>query len=360
MKRVMIIAGGTGGHIFPALAVAEQLKKQGIAVFWLGTRHGMEAKLVSDHYPMQFISVSGVRKKGVAAKLVAPMKLLLATIKAYHIIKATKPSVVLAMGGYVAAPGGLAAKLARVPLVIHEQNAKAGLTNRLLAKIANIVLQGFENAFNASVITKTVGNPVRDVMLSLPTPQQRFNYENRPLRVLVMGGSQGAQALNQCMVKVWEKFSEADSVEVWHQSGERELASMQAAYTALPIKAKVEAFIDEVAQAYAWADIIVCRAGAMTISELAAAGAASILIPYPFAVDQHQHYNARYLSDNGAAILIDQKELTPARMFEILQQRVDDRGSLLKMAQNAKKLAYEQAAQQVAQECIKINQIIHS
>ncbi len=360
MKRVMIIAGGTGGHIFPALAVADELKKEGHTVFWLGARAGLETKLVPSIYPLSLISVKGVRNNGLRAKLLAPWQIFRAIIKAYTVIKSKKPDVVLAMGGYVALPGGLAAWLARVPLVIHEQNAKAGLTNRFLLRFSRVRLQAFSHAFSSSIRAKTVGNPVRQSLLEQPLPESRLSQRAPPLRVLIVGGSQGARALNQCVVSLWLKYPNLQEISVWHQTGEKDYVVTKSAYETLPIEAKVEAFIDEIATAYAWADVIICRAGAMTVSELAAVGAASILIPYPHAVDQHQHYNARYLSDQGAAILLDQKHLSPVALMKLLQKFINDKQCLLKMAQSAKNLAYSHAAQSVAKACLTLDMDDHS
>ncbi|OGO94434.1 MAG: undecaprenyldiphospho-muramoylpentapeptide beta-N-acetylglucosaminyltransferase [Coxiella sp. RIFCSPHIGHO2_12_FULL_42_15] len=353
MKRVLIIAGGTGGHIFPALAVADQLKQQGYEIFWLGARYGLEAKLVPDHYPIEFIVVQGMRKRGFRAKLLTPVRLLRSMIQAGAVIKRLNPQIVLAMGGYVAAPGGFAAWMLRRPLVIHEQNAKAGLTNRLLAKIATVRLQAFEQAFHASLAAETVGNPVRAEFFHLPQPEVRYAHRTGAIHVLILGGSQGARAINQCMIQVWQSLSPALLVKVWHQTGEADYSTMQEAYAELTIAATVEPFIKKVAHAYAWADIVICRAGAMTVSELAAAGVASVLIPYPHAVDNHQFYNAKYLCDPRAGVLIEQKELSARAILRLLEQFFRDRQSLLLMAQSARRLAQPEAAKKVAEICMR-------
>lgn len=354
MSRFMIIAGGTGGHIFPALAVADRLQQAGHEVCWLGARYGMESQLVPQRFPIDYISMQGVRKRGLAAKLLAPLRTLQAVWHAYRVIRRRQPQVVLAMGGYVAAPGGLAAWLAGCPLVIHEQNARAGLTNRVLARLAKTRLQAFDGAFKHARPATTVGNPVREQLWSLPAPAERFAEHVGPLRVLVLGGSQGARAINQCVVAAWQALADPSSVTVWHQTGEKDYAAMQAAYRDLPISARVEPFISEVAQAYAWADLVICRAGAMTVSELAAVGVASLLIPYPAAVDNHQYYNAKFLSDPRAGVLIEQKDLSTAAILSLLESFVANRRDLLIMAQSARRLAQRDATDRVASACLNL------
>lgn len=343
-----------GGHIFPALAVADCLKQQGCSISWLGARYGLEAKLVAEHYPIHYVSMQGVRNRGWRAKCLAPFRMFWATLQAYRIMWHVKPDVVLAMGGYVAASGGCAAFLYRCPLVIHEQNAKAGLTNRLLAKIASRRLQAFDHAFSSSVLVETVGNPVRTSLWELPEPEQRFLTRTGPLRVLILGGSQGARAINHCVLDVWRGLMDQTQVIVWHQTGEADDAAMQQAYSSLSITATVEPFIQDMAKAYAWADIVICRAGAMTVSELAAAGVPSVLIPYPAAVDNHQYYNAKYLSDAQAGFLIEQKQLSATAILNLLEPFVANRRGLLIMAQSARQLAQRAATDKVAAACIKL------
>lgn len=356
MKRIMIIAGGTGGHIFPALAVADELKRQGIEVCWLGARYGLEAKIVGDRYPMKLVDVKGFRRRGWLAKLLSPWQVLKAIIRAYRIFADIQPDAVLTMGGYVAAPGGVAAWLHRLPLIMHEQNAKAGLTNRCLVRIAKVRLQAFTDAFTCKKTIMTVGNPVRRDLMELPSPAERLAEHQGLLRVLIVGGSQGARALNESVCELWSKSGWGDQVSVWHQTGQLDYVNINAIYQGLSVQAKVEPFIDDVAKAYAWADIVICRAGAMTISELAAVGAASVLVPYPSAVDDHQYYNARYLSKQGAAILLDQKQLSAEKLGSLLSRFIDDKQSLLKMAQSAKNLAYMDATERVAKACINVPQ----
>lgn len=351
MEKLLIVAGGTGGHIFPAMAVANAIEKQGVKVNWLGSHVGMERDLVSKHFPMTFISIEGVRGKNVLTRLLSPFKIFIAVFQAYQIIKKLNPDLVLAMGGFVAGPGGIAAWLARKPLVIHEQNAIAGYTNRILVKFSNSVLQAFPNAFPAKTKVTTAGNPVRSDFFTIEAPNSRLANRLGPLRVLVLGGSRGARAINHAVREVAEHFAGKNQLEIRHQVGQADLVEMQQAYSKLAVKAEVFPFIEDVVSAYAWADVAICRAGAMTIAELAAAGVASILIPFPHAVDDHQRFNAAYLSQQDAAHLIIQKDLTSARLIDLLQQYLDDRNLLLQMGLRAKALSKPDAVRDVIQEC---------
>jgi len=353
MKKIMIIAGGTGGHIFPALAVAEELKRQGFAVVWLGAHYGLEAKIIPQYFPLELIKVEGLRRRGWLAKLTAPWQILSSVMKAMQVMRRLKPDVVLAMGGYVAGPGGVAARISGVPLVIHEQNAKAGFTNRLLAKIAHTRFQAFSTAFKESAVT--VGNPIRAALRQIEAPAVRYARQG-PLRLLIVGGSQGARAINQCMIEVWQNFAEKNAIEIWHQTGELDFVEMQKAYQQLALPARVEPFIENMAEAYAWADLVISRAGAMSVSEIAAVGVASILIPFPYAVDDHQRYNAQYLACQEAAILLDQKQLTGTEVSRLLLYFIKDKQRLLNMALSANKLAFLDAAEKVARECVKYAQ----
>ncbi len=294
MKRILIIAGGTGGHIFPALAVAQAIQEHDVEVCWLGTRDGLEARLVPSKFPMHTISIKALRGMGIIRKLLMPWFLLLATLKAYRIIRKLKPNLVLGMGGYVSGPGGIAAWLARVPLIIHEQNSISGLTNRVLSKIAKTVLQAFPNTFHDKLNIETTGNPVRPELTESPAPKERFAGRQGPLRILVLGGSRGARAINQQVVQALEQYPRKTDVMVWHQTGQMDYDHVKSMYETIPVEAKVSPFIDDIAHAYCWADIVVCRAGALTVSEIAAVGVGAIFIPYPFAVDDHQFHNSRY------------------------------------------------------------------
>ncbi|MCH8929827.1 MAG: undecaprenyldiphospho-muramoylpentapeptide beta-N-acetylglucosaminyltransferase, partial [Proteobacteria bacterium] len=305
---VMIMAGGTGGHVYPALAVARGLAAMGRDVVWLGTRRGLEGRVIpQQQIPIEWISVSGLRGKGVVNWLLAPFRLLRALFQALSILRKTRPSVVLGMGGFVSGPGGLAARLLGRRLVIHEQNAVAGLTNRSLARIADRVLEAFPGSFpNPGHIrsgVETVGNPVRDEILSLAEPGRRMAGRSGSLRLLVLGGSQGALRLNTMTPLALAQIDGGQRPQVWHQAGARTLDQAKAAYRQHDIDARVEPFIEQMADAYGWADLVVCRAGALTVFELAAAGLAAVLIPFPSAVDDHQNLNANWLVRAGAAVL---------------------------------------------------------
>lgn len=355
MKRILIIAGGTGGHIFPALTVARALREHGVDVQWLGSRIGMEDELVDGDFPIFYLSIKGIRGKSLWAKLLSPARLLLATWQAWRTIRRLKPDLVLGMGGFVSGPGGLAARLARKPLVIHEQNAIAGVTNRILAKYAKTVLQGFPNAFPDKVSAETIGNPIRPAISSLKSPFERLRNREGPLRVLVLGGSQGARAINQYMVEILSNYPDSSELEIWHQTGKQDYTSVQRSYRSITIPATVEAFIRNIAQAYAWADLVICRAGALTVSELAAVGVASILIPFPYAVDDHQYYNGRYLAEVGAAEIIRQEELTAEQLMQLIQGFVTDRARLITMAERARGLAKPGALSAVVNTCCKLS-----
>lgn len=345
-KKLLVMAGGTGGHVFPAIAVANVLQQQGWQVEWLGTKDRMEAQLVPKHgIAIHFIEISGLRGKGIKALLAAPFKILRAILQARKIIKTYQPDAVLGMGGYVSGPGGVAAKLAGVPIVLHEQNAVAGLTNKWLAKIATRVLQAFPTAFpNAEV----VGNPVRADLFALPTPQQRFSQREGALRILVVGGSQGARVLNLLMPKVAAQLTK--DVVIRHQAGKGNSEAIKALYPQ-NINVNVSDFIDDMAAAYAWADVVICRSGALTVCEIAAAGVPAIFVPFQHK-DQQQYLNARYLADAGAAEIIQQAELTPERVVELLQKW--ERPTLLAMAEKAQSKAAPTAAQRVAETIISV------
>lgn len=347
--NVLIMAGGTGGHVFPALAVATRLRELGHAVSWMGTPDSFEAQRVPEaDFAIEFVRVSGLRGKGLLKLLAAPLLLLRALRDARAILRKLQPDVVLGMGGFASGPGGLAARLKRTPLVIHEQNAAAGLTNRLLARIATQVLQAFPATFGRA---ETVGNPVRAGFAELPSPAARLAHEG-PARVLVVGGSQGARALNKIVPHALALLPAALRPEVRHQAG-RTLATAQAAYDQAQVSASVEAFITDMPAAYAMADLVICRSGASTIAELSAAGCASLLVPYPFAVDDHQTANARYLSEAGAAILIAEPELTPERLAAELQGLLGNRAQLVRMAAAARAKAWTHATEDIVAAILK-------
>ena len=349
MKTLLVMAGGTGGHIMPGLAVAEHLRAQGWRIAWLGNPAGMEAKLVAGRgYQMAWINFSALRGKGLLRKLSLPMNLLRGFVGAWRALTRIKPDVVLGMGGYITFPGGMMAALRGIPLVLHEQNSVAGLANRVLAKVARRVLCGFPDALPRG---QWVGNPVRDDIAVLPAPTFRYAARSGRLQVLVVGGSLGAQALNEAVPKAWGLMAEHERPEIVHQAGEKHLPQLQAAYAAAGVKAHCVAFIEDMAGAYAWADLVICRAGALTVAELAAAGVASVLVPYPHAVDDHQTVNARFLAHAGAAILLPQEELTAERLAMI---RDVPRSQLAEMADKARALARPQATADVATICAEL------
>jgi UDP-N-acetylglucosamine--N-acetylmuramyl-(pentapeptide) pyrophosphoryl-undecaprenol N-acetylglucosamine transferase len=349
--RVMIMAGGTGGHVFPALAVAAELRARGAEVFWLGTRQGLEAKVVpSAGIDMEWVAVSGLRGRGAVAWILAPWRLLLAALQVLAVMVRQRPVVVLGMGGFVTGPGGVVTWLLRKPLVIHEQNAIAGLTNRLLAPLAQRVLEAFPGTFHNERVVLT-GNPVRRAIVELPGPEQRLAGRNAVLRLLVLGGSLGARALNEVVPQAIAYLPSRP--EIWHQAGSRNIDEARECYRRAGVSARVEAFIDDMAAAYAWADLVVCRAGALTVAELAAAGVAAILIPYPHAVDDHQTRNAAYLADAGAAVVVQQRDITPQKLREVLAS-LFDRSRLIAMAQAARRLSQPQAAAAVAEQCWEV------
>jgi UDP-N-acetylglucosamine--N-acetylmuramyl-(pentapeptide) pyrophosphoryl-undecaprenol N-acetylglucosamine transferase len=346
----MIMAGGTGGHVFPALAVADHLRALGWRVVWLGARTGMEATLVPKHgYEMAWVRFSGLRGKGLVAKLLLPLNLLVAFWQALRALRALRPDVVLGMGGYIAFPGGMMAALLGRPLAIHEQNSVAGLANRVLAGVADQVLVAFPGALRNATF---VGNPVRAAIAQVAPPAARFAGRTGPLRVLVVGGSLGAAALNDTVPKALSKLPADVRPIVTHQSGAKHVDALRANYARAGVDANAVAFIDEMALAYAQADLVICRAGATTVAELATAGVAAILVPFPFAVDDHQTTNARYLADAGAGVLVQQRDLTPDALAGML--RGFSREQLLAMAAKARALGKPEATRAVADACMEL------
>lgn len=339
VKSVVVMAGGTGGHVFPALAVARALQAQGVRIHWLGTRAGIEADLVPKAgFAITYLDVGGLRGNGLRPLLQAPKKLIRAVWKAMRVFKTVEADAVIGLGGYVTGPGGLAARFAGLPLYVHEQNAIAGFTNKALAKFATRILQAFPSAFAASPKVEWVGNPVRDEITTLALPAQRYGARQGRLRVLVMGGSLGAVALNELVPAALAELSPAQRPQIRHQAGRKHADKAAAVYQKLGVDAEILPFIDDMAAVYDWADLVICRSGALTVSELAAAGVASILIPFPHAVDDHQTANARFLSDVGAACLFQQRDLTPAA-FAVTLRELLDRPRLQDMAEKARALA---------------------
>ena len=348
-KTIMIMAGGTGGHIFPALAVAHLLRDAGWRVVWLGNPQGMEAKLVPQHgFEMVNLKFAALRGKGLLRKLLLPLNLLRGFWQALQAIRQVRPNVVLGMGGYITFPGGMMAALTGVPLVLHEQNSVAGLANRVLAGVADRILTGFPDVFGKG---SWVGNPVRPEIARIAPPHERLAERSGALHVLVIGGSLGAQALNEMVPQGMALLGESDQPQIVHQAGEKHLDALKANYAAVGVQAHCVSFIEDMAGAYEWADLVICRAGALTIAELAAAGVASILVPFPHAVDDHQTGNAKFLVHAGGAFLLPQSDLTPEAIALI---RNYSHGQLLEMAEKARSLAKPDATAEVAQICSEI------
>lgn len=348
---LMVMAGGTGGHVYPAMAVADYMKEHGWNVVWLATEGGMENRLIEGKsYSKAMITMRGVRGKGLLGWVLLPVKLAVAFKQSFAAIRKHKPNVVLGMGGFAAFPGGLMANLLGKPLVIHEQNSIAGLTNKTLSLIANKVLAAFPSAFGNKA--ELVGNPVRHDITQLAAPELRYATHTGKLRLLVVGGSLGAAALNEVLPKALAELPEQERPEIVHQAGEKHIAALQANYQAAGVQADARAFINNMADMYAWADVVICRAGALTIAELACVGVASVLVPFPYAVDDHQTYNAKYLSDAGAAKLIQQTEFNVQKATEILRSLT--REMCLEMAIKARTLAKPEATQTVAKICMEV------
>jgi len=350
MSTLLIMAGGTGGHVYPALAVAEHLRGRGVHVVWLGTHAGLEARAVpAAGFEIEWLTIKGLKGKGVWGVLRTPFLVLWAMAQTIGVLLRRRPALLLGMGGFVAGPGGLTAWLLRRPLVIHESNALAGFTNRWLARLADRVLTGFPETFSARFKPTWVGNPVRRSIIDLAAPDQRLAGRNGPLRLLVVGGSQGAQVFNTTLPTLLAQISPEQQPEIWHQCGRDREQAVQQAYQAAGVAARVEPFIDDMAAAYDWADLVLCRAGAMTVSEIAAAGAAAVLVPFPYAADDHQTHNARFLSDQGAAFMVAQQELGHA-LPHILDK---PRKELIETATRARALARIDATESVADICME-------
>lgn len=347
-KTLMVMAGGTGGHVYPAMAVADHLQANGWQIVWLCTEGGMENKLIEGKgYSKAMIHMQGVRGKGFLGWLMLPVKLLKALSQSKRAIQQHRPDVVLGMGGFAAFPGGLMAKLLGMPLVIHEQNSVAGLTNKVLAKCAEHVLAAFPSAFGKAAIV--VGNPVRADIAALPAPENRFAGREGPLRLLVVGGSLGAQALNEIIPQALAKLPQEMRPQVVHQSGAKHIDALKQHYARADVAVDARAFIEDMAAMYAWADVVICRSGALTVAEVSAVGLGALMVPFPFAVDDHQTTNAAYLAQVGAAIVVQQKALTVEKLTEIL--RGLNREQCLGMAIKARALGKPEATANVATIC---------
>ena len=345
LRRIVIMAGGTGGHVFPALAVADSLLEKGWQVSWLGTQKGLESRVIPENgIEIDWLSVAGVRGKGLTSKITAVVMLFKACIQAWEILRRRKPDVVLGMGGFVAGPGGLMAKLLGIPLIIHEQNRVPGTTNRLLARMANQVLEAFPGSFNKKYKAKFTGNPLRKQFLTALEGKSRQSGQSA--RILVFGGSQGARILNEV---VPEAISELNDVQIKHQTGVAMCEQVNSRYKTLGVDAEVHAFIDDMVSAYQWADMVICRSGAMTVTEIAAMAVPAIFIPLPGAIDDHQTANARYLTDAGAGQILMQKNLNAKSLAEHITQVL---GQLDIMGKAAKQCARLDATEVVAGCCI--------
>ena len=358
MSTLMIMAGGTGGHVYPALSVAHELQSDGVDIFWLGTRQGIEARVVPQNkIDIEWISISGIKGKGLLALIAAPLKIIYAMLQTALIIYRRRPQAALGMGGFVSGPGGLMAKLLMVPLVIHESNAVAGLTNKWLAKIANEVLVGFPDVLRKKHHYHYVGNPVRQSIASLPAPDKRLQGRSGNIHLLIVGGSLGAQVLNETVPAALALMDAAVRPVVCHQAGKGKLKATSEIYQTLGVEAGCSEYIEDMAAAYQWADLVICRACAMTVAEIAAAGVAAILVPYPHAIYDHQTHNARFLSDRKAAILIAQERFSENTLSSLLVELAGDRPFLIGMSRRARQNALIDASRHVADIC---NEVMHA
>lgn len=358
---MLIMAGGTGGHVYPALAVADFLRDKGVPVLWLGTRAGLEYRVVpAMGYHLLTVDFRGIRGKTLDKWLVAPFIMVRAVLQALVIFSRIKPAAALGMGGFASAPGGVAAWFFRVPLLIHEQNSVAGATNRLLKPLSRVIMEGFPGTFRSGPRVHDTGNPVRAGISALSDPANRLkSYPGRAFRLLILGGSQGAMALNQIVPTALARMDTDFDIEVWHQAGERHIAAVKKQYETLgrKVNLRLDAFIEDMASAYEWADLVLCRAGALTIAELCNAGAASILVPYPHAVDDHQTGNAKFLSDKGCALLIPEAELDGNKLAQVIIGISQEPERLLEMSRLTRLQARPGATRDVAELCLEVMRV---
>lgn len=346
-KTALVMAGGTGGHIFPGLAVAQALREQGWKVHWLGAPGSMEERLVPPQgFPLETIDFSGVRGKGLLTLALLPLRLLKAFAQAWAVVRRVRPDVVIGLGGYISFPGGMMATLAGKPLILHEQNSVAGMANKVLANVASRVFCAFPNALPGA---QWVGNPLRQAFLQQPPPAERFAGRSGPLRILVVGGSLGAKALNDTVPQALALIPPEQRPQVRHQSGAKQMQALQASYASAGVQAELTPFIDDTASAYAQADLVICRAGASTVTELAAVGAAAIYVPFPHAVDDHQTTNARFVVDAGGGWVVQQTALSPEKLAHMIQNM--QRSTLLETAQKAKMMQKTEATAAVVAAC---------
>lgn len=356
LKKVLIMAGGTGGHIFPGLAAARYFRERGIEVHWLGTSQGLEARVVpEDNIPLHIIPISGLRGKGFKTLIAAPYRIFKAVNQALKIMREIKPDVVIGMGGFVSGPGGVASWLLRRPLIVHEQNARAGLTNKLLARVAKRVLQGFPGAFTASSKVVTIGNPVRTDIENIPSPDQRMLEERKPFRLLVLGGSLGAKALNELVPQALAEMDVEIRPDVWHQTGDKHFEETKTLYESMGVKANLVPFVKDMSEVYSWADMVICRAGALTVAELCAAGLGAIFVPFPYAVDDHQTANANFMVEHNAALCVQQKDLTREQLADIVEQFALSPVKRLEMAQAAYRLRHIHVTEKIYAICEEIS-----
>lgn len=356
-KPIVIMAGGTGGHVFPALAVAEYLRSRGESIVWIGTRAGIESRVVpAANITIEWLSVQGLRGKGAAALLLAPFRLLRACWQAYRMLLRLRPKAVLGMGGFVSGPGGLMAWLQRTPLILHEQNSVIGLTNKLLSRFASRNYFAFPEAARAVARSECIGNPVREEMFALDDSEIRLTKRlEDKMNILVIGGSLGAASLNKVLPAAVSRLEKNTRPNIKHQCGNKHLQTCQKNYQDAGVEAEVLDFIDDMSSAYAWADLVVCRAGALTIAELTAVGVGSILIPYPYAVDNHQFHNARFLEENRAARILDEGGLNAESLAALLVEFQQNRQTLIDLAKNAQALAKPDATANLAQGILSIS-----
>ncbi len=351
-RGVLIMAGGTGGHIFPGLAVAEVLRRQNIPVRWLGAEGGMETRTVpAAGIALDVVAITGLRGKGLMRWIRMPLMLMRAVWQARRLLEANRPGCAVSFGGYAAAPGGIAAWTKGIPVLVHEQNRVPGLTNRLLSRFARKILQGFPGTFPQETSAIDSGNPVRHEVAAITEPKTRLAGRSGPVRVLITGGSQGAQVLNKVVPAALQLLTSSVDIEIRHQAGAKRVDEADEAYAAAGVDAEIRPFISDMAEAYCWADLVICRSGALTVAELAAVGVASVLVPFAYAVDDHQTRNAEYLADAGAAVILPQSSLDQQILATALKPLLSDRAKLLSMAIAARQKALPDAAEKVVEAC---------
>ncbi len=351
--KILIMAGGTGGHVFPGLAIAKDLQESKCKVVWLGTKRGIESRLVEEAgIDIEYINVGGLRGKSFRAFMRSVGKLMLAFFQSFVIILRQRPDVVLGMGGYVTGPGAIMAYIMRCPVIIHEQNAVAGGTNKLLSRIASLVIEAFPGSFPAHKNLRTFGNPVREDILSIPSPEVRLKDRDGPIKILVIGGSQGSLILNKTLPKAFRHLTSSVKLEVLHQAGKKTLQEAQKAYEGVPVGLYLVEFIDDMADAYAWADLVICRSGAMTVTELMTIGVPAILIPFSLAIDDHQTANARIMQEVGAAEIVHENELEGGKLTLVLRDWIQDRNNLKRRACLARSSAKPNATENIVKSCL--------